>query len=370
MTEPSCATSGGGRTPLLAVTCLAIVVCGVGSAHTLHGQDQEVLLPHVHLVTTGGTIANARTGRLSVEELAASMPDLHRVAKLTYEQFANQPSASLTLAQWLQLSHRINALLAGDSTLHGVIVTSGTDTMEELAFFLHLTVRDDRPVVVTGAMRRPHWPGYEGTANLFQAIRVAASTEARGHGVLVVMNDEINSARDVTKTDAQRLHTFRSGDHGLVGIVDADSVVFYRDVPKRHTRSSEFDVALVKELPLVEIILVYQGASGSLIRAAVDEGAKAIVLAGAGAGGVAATQVDALQYALDKGVVLIRGSRTGSGRVFRSEPASDAPPVALRLRAASIPTGDHTPVKARILTMLALTRTDSRAELERIFREY
>jgi L-asparaginase len=280
------------------------------------------------------------------------------------------PSARLTLAQWLQLAQRINELLVADSTLCGIVVTSGTDTMEELAFFLHLTIRDERPVVLVGAMRRPHWLGYEGAANLFEAIRVAASPAAPGRGVLVVMNDEINSARDVTKTDAHRVQTFRSGDRGLVGVVDADRVVFFGDVPQRHTSRSEFDVSRVRELPQVEIVYVYQGASGGLIRAAVDDGAKALVLAGAGGGAVAATQADAIDYALDKGVILVRSSRTGSGRVFRSEPSSDATSADLRRRTAMIPAEDHAPVKARILTMLALTRTQSREELERIFREY
>ncbi len=193
----------------MAIARLAIAIWGVGSTLSSQPQAQQVP-PHVHLVTTGGTIANARGGRLTAEKLSASLPGISRIARLTYEEFANVPSARLTLAQWLQLAQRINELLVADSTFCGIVVTSGTDTMEELAFFLHLTVRDERPVVLVGAMRRPHWLGYEGTANLFEAIRVAASPAAPGRGVLVVMNDEINSARDVTKTDAHRVQTFRA----------------------------------------------------------------------------------------------------------------------------------------------------------------
>jgi L-asparaginase len=307
---------------------------------------------------------------MTSDELSAEIPGLELVATVTHEQFSNVPSAGLTLGHWLDLSKRINQLLSSDRALQGIVVTSGTDTLEETAFFLHLTVRDDRPVVVVGAMRRPHWVGYEGPANLLEAVRVAAFPASRGRGVLVVMNDEINSARDVVKTDANRLQTFRSGNHGLLGVVDRDRIVFLRDVSQRHTGRSEFDISGLKELPSVEIIFVYQGASGHLIRAAVDGGAKAIVFAGAGAGALAITQVGAVDYALDKGVILIRGSRTGSGRVFRSEPSADATPAQLRRRAAMIPAEDHAPVKARILAMLALTKTSNREEIERIFLEY
>ena len=187
-------------------------------------------LPRVHLVATGGTISNRDGGRLTADELAKSMPGLDRVATLTHEQFANVASSQITLDQWLQLSRRINALFAEDHGLAGMVVTSGTDTLEETAFFLHLTVRDPRPVVVVGSMRNPSTLGYEGAANLLEGVRVAAEPSARGKGVLVVLNDEINSARDVTKTDALRLQTFRSPTHGLLGVVDRDRVAFFRQI--------------------------------------------------------------------------------------------------------------------------------------------
>jgi L-asparaginase type II len=321
-------------------------------------------------LATGGTIANARAGRLTVEELEAAIPDARRFARLTHEQFANVASVNLTLDQWLQLARRINDVFKDDPDLSGIVVTSGTDTLEETAFFLHLTVKDARPVVVVGAMRNPDALGYEGPANLRAAIRVAASPNAKGRGVLVVLNDEINSARDVTKTDANRLQTFRSGDHGLLGVVGNDRVVFFRDASQRHTTRSEFDLSRVTALPAVEIVLVYQGASGALIRAAVDSGAKAIVLATAGAGGIAVSQNEAVDYALEKGVVLVRSTRTGAGRVVRNEAPPNDTPAQLRRRLAIVPAEDHAPVKARILAMLALTITNDQAEIERIFREY
>ena len=199
-------------------------------------------LPRVRLVATGGTISNRTGGRLTADELINLAPDVRRYARPEAEQFSNTASSDLTLGQWLALSRRLNELYSTDAALAGIVVTSGTDTLEELAYFLHLTVRDARPVVVVGSMRNPSTTGYEGAANLLEGFRVAASPEARGKGVLVVLNDEINSAREVTKTDALRLQTFQSRTTGVLGVVDPDRVVFYRGVVKRHTSASEFDV--------------------------------------------------------------------------------------------------------------------------------
>ena len=163
------------------------------------------------------------------------MPGLDRYVRPEAEQFSNTSSGALTLKQWLDLSRRINTVFKEEPDLSGVVVTSGTDTLEETAYFLDLTVRSEKPVVVVGSMRNPSTLGYEGAANLLEGFRVAASPDARGKGVLVVLNDEINAARDVTKTDALRLGTFQSRGYGLLGVVDSDRVVFYRSLVKRHT---------------------------------------------------------------------------------------------------------------------------------------
>jgi L-asparaginase len=330
--------------------------------------------PHVHMLATGGTISNRDGGRLTAEDLAKSMPGLESHARLTYEQFANVASSQLTLDQWLKLSRRVNELFAGDSALAGIVVTSGTDTLEETAFFLHLTVKDVRPVVVVGSMRNPSTLGYEGAANLLEAIRVAADTSARDKGVLVVLNDEINSARDVTKTDALRLQTFQSREYGKLGVVDRDRVFFGRQIVHRHTSHSEFDISAVRELPRVDIITTYQGAPGDLIKAAVDGGAKGIVLATAGAGATSGTQGDGIDYATQKGVFVVTSTRTGAGRIAPPR-AGATPPVNLspaqqRRRAFTIAAEDHPPLKSRILLMLALTRTLDRSDIQRIFTEY
>ena len=324
-------------------------------------------VPRVRLVATGGTISNRAEGRLTAEELVTMMPNVGRYARPEFEQFSNVASSQLTLDQWLALARRVNRLLKEDAGLAGVVVTSGTDTLEELAYFLDLTVRSDKPVVVVGSMRNPSTLGYEGAANLLQGFRVAADPAAAGRGVMVVLNDEINAAREATKTDALRLHTFQTRGYGVLGVVDSDRVVFYRRVEKRHTARSEFDVEAITALPRVDVILTYQDAPGDLIKAAVDRGAKGIVLATAGAGATSGTQGEGVAYAIEKGVFVVRTARAGSGRIA-ARPAG--PAGADTPRARSIAGEDLAPVKARILLMLALARTQSAAEIQRIFMEY
>ena len=333
-------------------------------------------LPRVRVITTGGTISNSPGGRLSPAELVASVPYLDELVETETEEFANVSSNALTLDQWLQLSRRINSVFSDDPELAGVVLTSGTDTLEELAFFLHLTVRHERPVVVVGSMRPPETLGYDGAANLLQAFRVAGDPASRGRGVLVVLNDEINSAREVTKTDALHLQTFETRGYGVLGVAAHDKIVYYRSVERRHTAATEFDVFQIDRLPRVDIVMTYQGASGDLVQAAVDGGAAGIVIAGAGLGATSAGQHDAIAYAYEHDVFVVIATRAGSGRIAPLEPTppeptplepagSDAPPARLRISGE-----DLAPVKARILLMLALTMTDAPDELQRMFGEY
>jgi L-asparaginase len=335
------------------------------------GQKADEPLPKVLLIATGGTISNRTGNRLTADELLKSMPGLDRYVRAEAEQFANVASAELSIPQWLDLARRINAAFKRDPDLAGIVVTSGTDTLEETAYFLNLTVRSDKAVVVVGSMRNPSTLGYEGAANLLEGFRVAAEPAARGKGVLVVLNDEINAARDVTKTDALRLDTFQSRDYGILGVVDSDRVVFYRAGVQRHTAAAEFDVTPLKDLPRVDVIMVYQGASGDLIKAAVDQGAKGIVIASAGAGATSGTQADGIQYAIEKGVFVVISTRTGSGRIAsgrRGRPGGggdDRAESALRIAAE-----DLTPLKARILLMLAIAARADGATIQRMFTEY
>jgi len=361
--------SGSESIRLLTLALLVAVVAGTVVA------AQPVQAPRVRLIATGGTISNRAGGRLTAEELIRSIPDLPRYARPEFEQFSNVASSSLTLAQWLQLARRINEVFQQDRELAGIVVTSGTDTLEETAYFLDLTVRDPRPVVVVGSMRNPSTLGYEGAANLLEGFRVAAEPAARGKGVLVVLNDEINAAREVTKTDALRLETFQSRSYGLLGVVDPDRVVFYRESLKRHTAASEFDVSKITELPRVDIVMVYQGAPGDMISSAVEHGARGIVVASAGAGATSGTQGQALNQAMSKGVFVVTSTRTGSGRIAARRQAPPAQPSTVGAagqprRASYVAAEDLAPVKARILLMLALAQTQDPAEIQRMFTEY
>ncbi len=367
---------------------LALVVVAVVLAWPAPASAQEP--PRVRLVATGGTISNRTGGRLTAEELVKSMPDLPRYVRPEWEQFSNVASSQITMSDWLRLARRLNELFAADKDLAGIVVTSGTDTLEELAYFLNLTVRDKRPVAVVGSMRNPSTLGYEGAANLLEGFRVAAEPASRGKGVMVVLNDEINAAREVTKTDALRLQTFQTRIYGVLGVVDRDRVVFYRDVVKRHTASSEFDVSTIDALPRVDVLLVYQDAPGDLIKAAVDAGAKGIVMATAGAGATSGTQGEAIAYAASKGVFVVTTTRAGSGRIAAmrgpeaggaaraaagapagGDPARLAADQARAARAAfSIAGEDLAPIKARVLLMLALATTKDAAQIQRMFVEY
>jgi L-asparaginase len=333
------------------------------AAQAIAPPSQNAVLPRVRLVATGGTISNRTGGRLTAEDLVNSMPGIDRYVRPEFEQFANIASGSLTVKQWIDLANRINTLFTDDPDLAGIVVTSGTDTLEETAYFLDLTVHSDKPVVIVGSMRNPSTLGYEGAANLLEGYRVAGDPASRGKGVLVVLNDEINSAREVTKTDAHRLQTFQSRDYGFLGVVDADRVIYYRDVVKRHTRKSEFDVSHVEELPRVDVVLTYQGATGDIIKAVVDQGAKGIIIAAAGAGATSGTQDEGIRYATEKGVFVVTTTRTGGGRIASKSRMSSTSRLQIQGE-------DLAPIKARILLMLALTRTQDGADIQRMFTEY
>jgi L-asparaginase len=323
----------------------------------------EAPLPKVFLFATGGTISNRVGGRMTVDELIVSIPGLDRRVRAEGEQFANVSSSSMSLDQWLDLSRRINARFKADPELAGVVVTSGTDTLEELAYFLHLTVRDERPVVVVGSMRNPSTLGYEGAANLEDAFRAAADPMSRGMGAVVVLNDEINSAREVTKTDSFNLNTFQSRAFGILGVVDPSGVAYYRKPTRRHSAQSEFDVTTITALPRVDVVTTYQGATGDVINALVDAGAKGLVLATAGAGALAGNQSEGTRYARDKGVWMVRTTRAGTGRIPPPGPGRGGTNFSVA--------GDNlTPIKARILLMLALATTSDGVEIQRMFREY
>jgi L-asparaginase len=336
-------------------------------------------LPRVRVIGTGGTIASKAgdalqlsgyTIALTARELVDSVAGLDRVASVEAEQFSNIGSFAITPDLWLRLARRINELFAGDPSLAGIVVLHGTDTLEETAFFLNLTVRSDRPVVLAGSMRPASALSADGPLNLVNAVRTAGSPDARGKGVLVLLNDQVSSARDATKQNTYRTDAFHPGDFGFLGTVDADRVVFYRTPVRRHTTRSEFKLEGITSLPRVDVVYSYAGADGVMIDAVTRAGARGIVIAGTGAGDMTYAESDAVLRAREAGVAVVRGTRVGAGRVFDQVPR-DARAARPWYRDHGIVASDNlTPQKARVLLMLALTTTQSPQELQRIFDEY
>ena len=250
---------------------LALLLCLVGAGPCFAQQERGKALPRVWVLATGGTIAgtgasstdlsNYRSGTVLGEDLVRAVPEIRKHADVRVEQIVNIASYDMTLDNWMTLAKRINQIVTDDPTVAGIVVTHGTSTLEETAYFLNLTVRHDRPVVLVGSMRPATAISADGPLNLLNAIRTASSPEARGKGVLVVMNDEINAAREVTKTNTLRVETFRAPDLGLLGYVDDDKVTFYRASTRRHTVNAEFDVTQIRQLPKVEIVYSSQASS-------------------------------------------------------------------------------------------------------------
>jgi L-asparaginase len=256
----------------------------------------------------------------------------------------------------------VNQLFRDDPEAAGVAITHGTATLEETAYFLNLTVKDRRPVVVTGSMRPPSGLGTDADVNLLDCVRVAAAPQSAGRGVLTVLNNEIQAARHVTKTNSYRLETFRSNELGLLGYADSDEqVVFYHAPDRRHTLESEFDVTGVAQLPQVDIAYAYAGADGRVVQALAASGSAGIVAAGLGSGGSPRAFMEALKQAQRRGVKVVIATQTGNGRVMRTQRfAEDG-----YLVADNLP-----PKKARILLMLALTCTQEQEEIQRMFWTY
>ena len=318
-------------------------------------------LPLIKVVATGGTIANTPSGRLHAGEVAEAIPQLKKVARLEVEELMRVGSSAITLEQWLTLARRINEIFAREPEVKGVVVTHGSNTVEETAYFLGLTVKSEKPIVLTAAQRQFTTLSSDSPKNFLQAVRVAAADEARGKGALVVTNDVINAARDVTKQISYRLETYSSRDIGALGYVDEDRVTFYR-APSRATGG--FDIARIQKLPRVDIIYSYADADGALIDAAVAQAkADGLVIAGFPTGSGTPAQDEAVKRVIAKGVPVVMTNRGGVGRVTETAGrAGEKRPLIY---------GDNlTPQKARILLMLALTRTHDPAELQKIFATY
>ena len=328
--------------------------------------------PRVAILATGGTIAGSgasstttvgyKAATAPVEQLVAALPELREAADVRAEQVFQLASENITPAHWLALARRAGELLARPD-VDGVVVTHGTDTLEETAYFLDLVLKSEKPVVLVGAMRPPTALSADGPLNLYNAVRLAGVPEARGRGVLVCLNDEINAARDATKTNRGTLGTFRAPELGFLGYMVGGKPVFLRATARRHTTSSEFDVAGLDALPRVEIVTAYAGAGRWAVDAAIAAGAKGIVFAGVGNGSVPLDARPALAEARRRGIVVVRSSRVPEGVVARNGEVDDD---AFDFVAG----GALSPQKARVLLTLALTKTTDAREVQRIFDEY
>ncbi|MBI4183738.1 MAG: asparaginase [Proteobacteria bacterium] len=329
--------------------------------------------PRVALIATGGSIATAGRhsldlaeyidfGRkLSAAELLAAFPEVERTAEIAAVDARAIDSKAIGDADWIALAGAIEEAAARDPSLAGVVLTHGTATLEETAYFLHLALKVDVPVVVTGAMRPPNGLSTDAGLNLVNAVRVAAAPAARGLGVLVVMNDEVQSAREVVKTMNYRVHTFHTPDLGVLGYADPDGAVeIYRKPVRRHAPGTEFDVRGLKALPLVDIVASYAGADGRAIRALAQSGSRGIVHAGLPPGGATPAERAALEEAARAGVLIVEAS-LAVGRVAETAKMREAGFIAADGLSAR---------KARVLAKLALAKTEDRDEIRRMFREY
>jgi L-asparaginase len=329
-------------------------------------------LPRIAVLGTGGTISSLGASSLDVldypdfgqkltcEALLERFPESRLVADPLPVTFRQVGSTDIGPRDWLEIRALIHRLAAEEPAIAGFVIPHGTATLEETAFFLNLTLASVQPVVLVGAQRPASALGTDAGMNLVNALRVAGSTEARGKGVLVVLNDEIHAARDVVKTSTYRLQTFRSADFGALGHVDGDGVHFYRAPVRAHMPDTQFAHLELKVLPRVEIIYSYAGADGALVDAAVATGARGLVSAGFAPGSPTPEQRAAFERAAKSGIVVVQCSRA-TGRVAPRR----------RLRESGIVAGlDFSPQKARILLMLALSTTTDVGEIQRAFETY
>jgi L-asparaginase len=358
------------RLGLLAVPILWLAL-PVGPATAFAQAPSAGRLPSIVVLATGGTIAGAAatdvqagytSGQVGVDQLLAAVPQARKFANLRGEQVANIGSQDMNDEVWFKLANRINELVARDD-VDGIVITHGTDTIEETAYFLNLVIKSAKPVVLTASMRPSTALSADGPLNFYNAVAVAANKEAAGRGVLVVINDWIHGASSLTKTSTTAVQTFMSPLWGLIGTVAYGEAEFYRLPVGRNTTNSEFALTPGTALPRVDIIMAYENMDGALIDAAVAAGAKGLVIAGVGNGNMTAPAIKALAAQAKKGVVVVRSSRVTTGRVGRNVEIDDD-------KYGFVASLGLNPQKARVLLRLALTRTKDLKEIQRYFDEY
>ena len=348
-------------------SCAAVVVALVVSLQLAHANG----LPNIVILATGGTIAGAAatgtqsgytSGAVGIDTMVTAVPGITKLANIKGEQISNVGSQDMSFDILLKLAKRINELGASDA-VDGIVITHGTDTMEESAFFLNQTAKTDKPVVMVGSMRPSTAVSADGPLNLYNAVAVAGDPQARGRGVLVVMNDWIQGAHSLTKTSTTAVQTFMSPLRGLVGVTSYGKNDFYSTPGWKHTTQSEFDVSHVNAMPRVDIIYASADMSPDLIDCAVAHGAKGIVIAGVGNGNMNKASVQAAANAVRKGVVVVRSSRVATGTVGRNVELNDD-------ELGFIASDELNPQKSRILLSLALLGPRTPQQMQKLFETY
>src|ERR1044072_8919898 len=327
--------------------------------------------PNIIILATGGTIAGAaatgtqagyKSGAVTIDAMIAAVPGIADMANIKGEQVANVGSQDMSFDIMLKLAKRINELMSR-SDIDGFVVTHGTDTMEETAFFLNLVVKGEKPVVMVGSMRPSTAVSADGPLNLYNAVGVAIDPNAKGRGVLGVMNDWIHAAHSLTKTSTTAIQTFMSPLRGVVGVATYGKNDFYNTPTWKHTSASEFDVTNVNKLPRVDIIFACADMPPDLIDSSVANGAKGIVIAGVGNGNMNKASLEAAARAAKKGVVVVRSTRVATGSVGRNVEVNDD-------ELGFVASDELNPQKARLLLSLALLKQRSMADLQNLFTTY
>lgn len=324
-------------------------------------QSDQTPKADILILTTGGTIAS-RTDAPFVAgpALVQAVPQLTEYARISVEEFSVIGSSQMTPLHWLDLAKRIDALFTENIDLTGIVITHGTDTLEETAYFLNLTVKWDKPVILTGSMRSSDEISADGPANLINAVRVAASKDAIGQGVLVVLNENITAARDVWKTDNRRVDTFQGSNVGHIGTVDPDGVRFYHKILQPHTTGSEFDISSVSNLPLVPILNDFTGFDATLVDTLVPQKIDGLIVRTFAGGRMSAGMLAGLTKLQQAGLMIVVTSRVPGGRIVQA-PNYPFPAVV---------SNGQQDNKARILLMLALIKTSDLNNIQRIFNTY
>ena len=360
-----------GRNPLHWTAAVAAALVALPALAQAPKAVPAAAKPRVTILATGGTIAGAqpkpgeagyKAGSFSVESLIKAVPGLEKLATVSGEQIASIGSQDMNDAVWIKLARRINELQA-KADVDGIVVTHGTDTMEETGYFLNLVTKGDKPVVLVGSMRPATAISADGPMNLYNAVAVAGDKAARGRGVLVVLNDDVHYARDTTKTNTTSLQTFVSPNRGPAGVVLFGRATFWSAPAWKHTSGSAFAGNLPDTLPAVFVVYANANVGKEQVEAAVAAGAKGIVLAGVGDGNATAAMIEALSAAARKGVVVVRSSRVGSGTVARNVELDDD-------KQGFVAAMELNPPKARVLLQQALTRTKDVAAIQKYFEEY